>query len=85
MPSGLYGSYMDALRKRHPVLTAASFIGLGWFWKPMRVPVPAVGVALPSLASASTTVKTGPCRPVVLAEIPVRQPVAIMWMSALSS
>jgi len=43
----LYGSYMDAYEKGILFLTAASFIGLGWFWKPMRVLLPAVAGALP--------------------------------------
>jgi cytochrome c-type biogenesis protein CcsB len=32
----LYADHMDAYEKGILVLTAASFIALGWFWKPMR-------------------------------------------------
>ncbi|MDP3483735.1 MAG: c-type cytochrome biogenesis protein CcsB [Sulfuricella sp.] len=40
----LYGSAMDAYEKGILFLTAASFIGLGWFWKPIRVLLPVVAV-----------------------------------------
>jgi len=32
----LYGDYMDAYEKGILVLTAGSFIALGWLWKPLR-------------------------------------------------
>jgi len=38
----LYGGYMDDYEKGILFLVAASFIGLGWFWKPVRVLLPVV-------------------------------------------
>ena len=40
----LYGSYMDAYEKGILFLIAAMFIGLGWFWKPVRILLPVVAL-----------------------------------------
>jgi len=38
----LYGDHMDVYEKGILFLVAAMFVGLGWFWKPMRILLPVV-------------------------------------------
>lgn len=40
----LYGNYMDAYEKGILFLIAAMLIGLGWFWKPVRILLPVVAL-----------------------------------------
>ena len=77
-----YGGYMDAYEKGILFLTAASFIGLGWFWKPMRVLLPAVA-ALSLFGISQYHGELARAGQSFLLKYLFASQSAIMWMSAL--
>jgi cytochrome c-type biogenesis protein CcsB len=78
----LYGGHMDAYEKGILFLTAASFIGLGWFWKPMRVLLPVVAV-LSLFGISQYHGELGRAGQSFWLKYLFASQSAIMWMSAL--
>ena len=78
----LYGGYMDGYEKGILFLTAGSFIGLGWFWKPMRSLLPLVA-ALSLFGISQYHGELARAGQAFWLKYLFSSQSAIMWMSAL--
>ncbi len=78
----LYGGYMDDYEKGILFLTAVSFTGLGWFWKPMRILLPLVA-ALSLFGISQYQGELARAGQAFWLKYLFSSQSAIMWMSAL--
>ena len=78
----LYGGYMDDYEKGILFLTAVSFTGLGWFWKPMRILLPLVA-ALSLFGISQYQGELARASQAFWLKYLFSSQSAIMWMSAL--